>query len=121
MKINGIEMQDAGYDRPEPEVVQTPSSSKDIKKKKCYATIYSNDQEMPLDLKGIRAGDKLMLVCLVDVKELTSVDNEKKYEPKERFTLEILKCGCEKTSEKEPVEMDDDELEEAVTGKKKEE
>jgi len=123
MKVNGIEMQDAGYigNNNSPCCVE-PSESKKNEKQKCYSTIYSNDKEMPLNLSGIKSGDKLMLVCLVNVKEYTSVDIKgKKDEPSERFTLEILKCGCEKTTDKSPADMDDKELNEAIDGKKKEE
>ncbi len=114
MKVNGIELNDAGYKRKEDDSAAVPSLS--MTKEKSYATINSNDKEMPLGLSGIKSGDKLMLVCLVNVKEITSTDNKKKDEPRERFTFEILKCGAEKSSEKAPEEMSDDELNESAKG-----
>jgi hypothetical protein len=127
MKVNGITMQEAGYSRPSDEETMIAKSSGETvkgkgKSEKYYATIFSNNKEMPLDLSGVKSGDKLMLACVVNVKEITSIDKKDGNEPDERFTLEILQCGCEKTTEKAPEEMDDKELDEAIktkTGKGK--
>jgi hypothetical protein len=121
MKVDGIELKDAGCARSEsmPIAKEENSEKVDGKREKTYTTIYSNNKEMPLNLKGIKSGDKLMLVCLVNVKEHTTIDTKgKKDEQAERFTLEILKCGAEKASEKDPDAMEIDEINEVLAQKK---
>jgi hypothetical protein len=108
------ELEDAGYwpeTTNEPKCEAATPSGKKEKPKKQYATIHANDKELPLRIKGLASGDKLLMTAVVNVDEMTSMDPEKDYEKaSKRFRLSIEKCSFEKTLAKKPSEMTDEEL-----------
>ena len=116
------ELEDAGYYLKEDEAkpIEITASGKKAEKKKRYATIHANDLELPIRIKGLESGDKLMMTAVVNVDEVTSLDSDKSYDnASRRFNLSIEKCSFTRALAKSPEEMTDDELSEANSGRKK--
>jgi hypothetical protein len=116
MKIMGVELKAMGY-TPTKDEYKEPKLAESGEVKPRYATIYADSRELPLDLKGFKAGDDVLLVCKAHIAELTT-DRDTQNEPTHRVQFEIHEAGVKPFSSKRADEMSDAELEEAIDGKK---
>jgi len=115
------QLAEAGYWPKEDEgkTMEVGGASPKKEKKKRFATINANDLEVPMHIKGLESGDKLLMTAIVNVDQITSVDKDKSYNGEsKRFEFSIEQCSFERTLGKDPSEMTDEELEEAAGGKK---
>lgn len=119
MKVEGVTLKEMGYmpkkDEPYPGPEKTAESGES---KKRYATVYADSRELPLELKGYKAGDDVILVVKAHIAELTTTDRADENEPTHRVQFEIHAAGIKPFREKKPDEMDDQELEEQIKGEK---
>jgi hypothetical protein len=103
MEINGIKLKSAEYKHEKP--TEAVSSSKI--ETPCYPTMRIDEGgygSLPLDIEGFKAGDKLILVALCNLKEKTKSESESEEKNDSKVTgeIEFLKVGIEKS------EMEDD-------------
>ena len=90
MKVAGIKLEDAGRKPNKPTgVIETKSESPKVE----YPTIRCDSNtggwNLPIDLSGYKAGDKLTLVALVNVKEIVKRDSESENDKESGVTGEL--------------------------------
>jgi hypothetical protein len=119
MKIGNVELKDTGY-KPEEsgqatEVPKTNSSEKEIH----YPSMSVSDKpcwnDLPLDLTNFKAGEKAVLIAIVNIKEKTVRENESegKKDSKKSGCIEFLKVGL-RQKEKSNLEEENEELDEYI-------
>ena len=116
MKILGIELEDAGYKPTENELpkVQEPSKESEIRYPSMRVNSEGGYNDLPIDLEGFKAGDEVILIALVNIKEKTKRESESKEKNESSISgeLEFLKVGIKKTKSK--AQEDDEEFDEAI-------
>ena len=115
MKVMGIELEDAGH---KPKVEEVKKESSVMEPNINYPSMRVNSEggynDLPINLEGFKAGDKVILIALVNIKEKTKRESEskKKNESSVSGELEFLKVGIKKTKSK--AEEDDEDFDEAI-------
>jgi hypothetical protein len=110
MKVNGIELKDAGYMPQESQVVPDHPEAKPEKK---YPSLYVNSKEVPA-IKGLKVGTEMLMVAKVRVtgySEDKSEQEEGKTQEKCTASFKFLQVGFGPIkTKKKPEDMTDEEL-----------
>jgi len=110
VKIDGIELKDAGRKPDKNKELSIPTAEVTESPKISYPYIRCDPNtdgwNLPIDLEGFKVGDRAIFVALVNVKEKTKRESESQGKNESGTTgeLEFLKVGLKKQGEEEMPE-----------------
>lgn len=116
MELMGIKLLPAGrpVDKEIHPMPYKPEVGEGRKTEKVYPCLYGSSETLPLNLEGCVAGDKLLLISVVNIKSMSDEDRDG-VGKSDSFELEVLQAGAKKIGKKKLTEATTKELYEAVT------
>jgi hypothetical protein len=101
-KFDGMAMQEVGYQPKSEEEYKSAPVGSEERPKMVYPSIWTDGKEMPIDLTGYKAGDKVYFCAEANISEITTRDRDGVTEKEApRYQFELLRIGIKPMEKQE--------------------